>query len=100
LVDFDERQTSPSSAEPRRPPRAQVPLFAIGYRGWGRLEALQAHLAKSDVAGILVLDSALFAAKGGRRATGPACLWGLMLAIQGELRSLLSVNADLGAYVR
>jgi hypothetical protein len=56
------------------PPTEQIPLFVAGYTGWATMETIETHLAQNpNVAGILVIDSGLFASSaqfGGLRGTG------------------------------
>jgi hypothetical protein len=64
------------------PATQQIPLFVAGYTGWTTMQTLDTHLAQnSDVAGILVIESELFASSpqfGGFRVNGPLALWGLI----------------------
>lgn len=63
-------------------PTPSIPLFVAGYTGWSNLQTLQSNLAKTpEIAGVLVIDSGLFATSqqfGGMTATGPWALWGLI----------------------
>jgi hypothetical protein len=66
-------------------PTEQIPLFVAGYTGWTTMDTVETHLTQNpDVAGILVINSGLFASSaqfGGFRATGPLALWGLIVAL-------------------
>jgi Domain of unknown function (DUF6602) len=84
-------------------PSNTIPLFAVGYRGWSKLETLQQHLAGSGVDGALVIESALFAAQPSQRvtlATGPAALWGLIVDLDWVIRGLVSAAPDPVAYLQ
>ena len=76
-------------------PLDRVPLFAVGYVGWSKLETLQQHLSDGPVDGILVINSGLFVSSqyfGGMQATGPWALWGLISCIH-QTTSVLSSRA-------
>jgi hypothetical protein len=64
-------------------PPERIPLFAVGYTGWKKLETLQEKLTDGPVEGILVVDSGLFASPKGRGvlAKGPWALWGLIASL-------------------
>jgi hypothetical protein len=68
-------------------PKPGIPLFVVGYSGWSNLETLQSHLVEHpEVAGILIVDTGLFAAGkefGNPHATEPWALWGLIGLIHG-----------------
>lgn len=70
-------------------PKPRIPLFVAGYTGWKTVEALRANLSQdSNIAGVLVIDTGLFASSqeyGGMTATGP---WALLhLASNNEFAS-------------
>jgi len=54
--------TSMSFGEKPQPPfDKKIPLFAVGYTGWKNLGTVLEKLRDSDVAGILVIDSGIYA---------------------------------------
>jgi len=74
------------------PPLDRIPLFAVGYVGWKKLETLEKHLAEGPIDGILVIDQGLFVAShdfGDMHATGAWSLWGLISCIH-QTTSVLS----------
>jgi hypothetical protein len=74
-----------------------IPLFAVGYRGWSTLETVQRKVRESGVAGILVIEHGLFAsgeAFGGIHATGPLSLLGLISCIHNSISSLKMTSAN------
>ncbi len=76
-------------------PLDRVPLFAVGYKGWNKIETLQKHLTEGPVDGILVIDPGVFVSSqyfGGLQATGPWALWALISCIH-QTTSVLSSRA-------
>ncbi|MGY3330143.1 hypothetical protein ACVILI_003160 [Mesorhizobium sp. USDA 4775] len=73
------------------PPSPQIPLFAVGYRGWASIDALTTQVTASpNVTGALVIDPGLYASKTGFSATGPLALWGLICDLHYATVPLLS----------
>lgn len=84
------------------PPSEQIPLFVAGYTGWATMETIETHLAQNpNVAGILVIDSGLFASSaqfGGLRGTGPLALWALIAALHFITNSLQVASTNPLSY--
>jgi hypothetical protein len=112
----------------RRPPRRDInpslppgigypdpiPVFAVGYKGWSRLETLKERLRNENlVNGILVIEGGLFASqwvlpyhRPGFDATrefysmvnvqGPMALWGLFCTLQQVIHGM----SDNGEWIR
>ena len=79
------------------PPGEQIPLFAVGYTGWHKMEAVVEHLEPGVVDGVLVIDSGLFASGKefmGLTATGPWSLWGLISCLHQAACNLKSTSAN------
>lgn len=83
-------------------PSDSIPLFVAGYTGWKNLETVQSKLAEHpEVAGVLVIESSLFAAGdsyGGMTAVGALALWGLIVALHDVTTTLQSATTDVVAY--
>lgn len=79
-------------------PTPQIPLFIAGYTGWSTMQTLQSHLSQNpDIAGILVIDSGLFATQPqfhGINATGPWALWGLISILHHITNGLQAASTD------
>lgn len=78
-------------------PGKQIPLFAVGYAGWRKMESLVKHLESGLVDGILVIDSGLFASADqfmSLKATGPWSLWGLISCLHRAASNLKSTSAN------
>ena len=84
------------------PPTEQIPLFVAGYTGWATMETIETHLAQNpNVAGILVIDSGLFASSaqfGGLRGTGPLALWALIAALRFITNGLQAASTNPLSY--
>jgi len=78
-------------------PRNQIPLFAVGYTGWRKMESVVEHLESGVVDGILVIDSALFASAKefmDLRETGSWSLWGLISCLHQAASTLKSTGMN------
>lgn len=79
-------------------PSVQIPLFVAGYTGWSQEKTLLSKLADHpEIAGILIIDSGLFAARG-LNGKGPFALWSLIVALHGITNSLKAASPNLRAY--
>lgn len=60
----------------------QIPLFAVGYRGWSQERTVYEKAQEGVAEGVLVIDSGIYASAGGMwgdsLATGDWSLWGLI----------------------
>lgn len=82
-----------------RDPSPRVPLFAVGYRGWTRLETLQERIADGPIDGILVLDPPGFwSGSFGIGADGSWALWMLITCLHRCMSDLKSLSIDLLRY--
>jgi hypothetical protein len=85
-------------------PTPKIPLFVVGYTGWKNQSTLTEKLNEHPhIAGILIIDSGLFAWKhshGFLYGTGPSSLWGLIVALHTISSGLKAANPDLTAYAR
>lgn len=84
-----------------------IPLFAVGYKGWQRLESLQGKLNGGVVDGILTIDPpmcswspSLQIPQSTASIEGSWALWGLIMAIQRIALSLNNIELDLSFYAR
>ena len=78
-------------------PAERIPLFAIGYRGWAKMETLVERLDDGPVDGILVIDRGLFASTPdfrGIRATNAWSLWGLICSLHQATSTLKSASTN------
>lgn len=85
-------------------PRNDVPLIAVGYKGWSKIETLRQHVESTPgVAALLTLDTGLFVTRneyGGWEATQEGALWALICFTHLQLNSLLSASTDPLRYFR
>lgn len=80
-----------------RMPAKKIPVFAVGYTGWRKMEAVVKHLEPGLVDGILVIDSRVFASSEefmGLTATGDWSLWGLISCLHRAASNLKSTSAN------
>lgn len=80
----------------------RIPLFAVGYTGWKKVETLESHFKESDVAGILVIDQKIFIGSGMTGiyvATEETALWGLICSLHDTVSRLQSMSFDPINYV-
>lgn len=80
-----------------QPPTPQIPLFAVGYKGWQRVETVQERIRDGAIGGVLVLDPGIFVGSGpydGIVATGPWALWGLIGCMQFALSSIQAMSSN------
>jgi hypothetical protein len=94
-----------------------IPVYAVGYRGWSRLETLQNHLSLEGVNSALVIDIGLFAATwilprqgvgsdlyavhcSMNNVQGPMALWGLICSLQEVMLGYFNNGQWLVDYVR
>lgn len=84
-------------------PSARIPLFAVGYQGWQKSEAIKAHIAESDLDGVLVIDPGIFVCKPGfgflNDVSGPIALWALISSLHSALAALSFTTANPGWYL-
>jgi hypothetical protein len=80
-----ERQFQVPGFTPYGPPPTRIPVFAVGYTSWRRLDTVREKAASGVVDGLLVIDSGLFSTRpdfpNGMFAEGPLALWGLISAL-------------------
>jgi hypothetical protein len=80
-----------------------VPLFAVGYRGWQSLEAVREHVIALDLDGILVVDPGLYVSneRFGTRLElrGPESLWGLVASVHHAMNCIRVMDANPSEYV-
>lgn len=83
---------------PWRIPTPEIPLFIVSYTGWKNAQTIQQNLpAAPNVAGVLVIDSGVFASSpqyGGMVATGPLALWGLICCLHQVTNSLQAASTN------
>lgn len=83
--------------------RERLPLFAVGYHGWKKIETVRSHLG-NGVDGILIINEGLFAATSHYRdytCTHIArSLWGLVYCIHVETNSLAAATSDIAQYAK
>jgi len=116
----------------RRPPRRDlnpslpsgqgypdpIPIFAVGYEGWAKLESLKERLGHENlVNGILVINGGLFVTQyvfphrqpgfdetrefyGMTNAQGPMALWGLICTLQQVTHGLSNNGEWIRDYAR
>ncbi len=75
-------------------PKPQIPIFAVGYKGWKSLDIVKEKANSGVVDGILVIDSGLFSTSAqylnGFRVEGPYSLLGLVSALHVANTAILS----------
>ena len=79
-----------------------IPLFAVGYRGWAKLESVAEHVGSGEVDAILVIEDMLFASSirfGGMLATGAEALWSMIACLHIALSTLKLSSFDLTHYM-
>ena len=84
-------------------PTAEIPLFAVGYKGWQQVETVQERIKDGPVDGVLVLDPGIFVGArsyDGLVATGPWALWGLIACMHFAISSLKAMSSDFLGYVK
>jgi hypothetical protein len=84
-------------------PRDRIPLFAVGYRGWEKLETVERRLFESKglLDGILVINPGLFVSSpefNSIRFGDAWALWGLICCLHKSTSTLLEAYADPYAY--
>ena len=68
---------------------SRIPMFAVGYRGFAKLETIERKVIEERLAGLLVVDQRLyFGYQRGRviKAVGNCSLWALIFAITDSAR--------------
>jgi hypothetical protein len=77
-----------------------IPLFAVGYVGWQKIETCERKLAECPgLAGILIISPGLFSSKSyGPSASGPWSLWALISALHSTATSLVSASSNSTHY--
>lgn len=68
---------------PYGPACAEIPLFAVGYRGWNKIESVREKANSGHVDGVLIIDEGLFSTRedypNGLGVSGsPLSLWALV----------------------
>jgi len=90
-------------------PPLHIPLFAVGYKGWKKIQKMQKYLSKGVVDGILVIDdgglfvwnsSILPVVQFTGPVTGEWSLWAFIIALHQMAVSLQSTSLDLSLYAR
>jgi hypothetical protein len=84
------RVGAPGGMKVGLPGTGHVPLFAVGYTGWKKLDAVEAHLRPGFVEGILVIDSMIFASTdeflGARFDEDAGALWAFICCLHTAFR--------------
>lgn len=78
-------------------PKQRIPLYAVGYDGWKKMETLKERIEDAPLDGILVIGQKLFFAPTAN-ATGDWSLWGLIGCLHANLTGLKNISADPFAY--
>jgi hypothetical protein len=83
------------------PPLPFVPLFAVGYKGWSTIEAVDQNLAAAneELVAILVIDPGIYVSRFGVAATGSHALWAFICDLHRVTGSLQSAFPDPFAYL-
>lgn len=74
-----------------------VPHFAIGYRGWKKMETVESKAKELGLEGILVLDSALYYGEQ-QWGTGAESLFTFLKAIHSLTGKMISTTPNYAAY--
>lgn len=86
------------------PPTSNIPLIAVGFRGWATIETLQRQIDETPgVEAALVIETGLFASSqrtGSWRAGGVAALWAMICFTHLQLTALQSASTDPLQYLR
>ena len=80
---------------------SRIPMFAVGYRGFAKLETIERKVIEERLAGLLVVDQRLyFGYHRGRviKAVGNCSLWALICAITDSARVLNQTTFDPLSY--
>lgn len=78
-------------------PKQRIPLYAVGYDGWKKMETLKERIEDAPLDGILIIERGLFFTPD-VDATGPWSLWGLIGCLHADLTSLKTISASPFAY--
>ncbi len=78
-------------------PEQRIPLYAVGYDGWKKMETVEERIKDAPIDGILVIKDGLFFTPE-VNATGPWSLWGLIRCLHLDLTGLKDISADPIAY--
>jgi hypothetical protein len=84
-----------------------IPLFAVGYRGWKTFTSLRQHANALHLDGALVIDSGLYVSSGrfgdedqkALELEGEQALWGLITSIHRAITRLQTTDFRPGAYL-
>lgn len=80
-----------------------IPVFAVGYKGWAKVETVRGKLVDSGVDAILVIDPGVFVANElfniKKSFDGPWALWGFFTCLYLALDSIKVLQANLENYV-
>ena len=78
-------------------PSGTIPLFVVGYKGWGQMDTLQKHMSSCPVDGILIIESELFISnvkKMSMQATDSWALWGFISCLHHVMSTLKTTSAS------
>jgi len=82
----------------------RIPLFAVGYKGWKTVEAVQRHVDENVVDGILIIDGGGLFISGERfrsmTARGPSALWGFICCLHEASAMLAEIPNDPLKYMQ
>jgi hypothetical protein len=73
-------------------PSPDIPLVAVGYKGWKDIESARARLNDSQVDAILVIDSGIFVASEGTWAREDLALWAMISFLFDRISRLSSAS--------
>jgi len=79
------------------PPGPQIPLFAVGFKGWKDKEAVQTKVDPELVQGVLVVDPGVFVSSPEYRQVNAIdhwALWGFISSLHWAMSRLVSASAD------
>ncbi len=90
---------------PNGPPMAHIPIFAVGYTGWKKLETVQEKANSGVVDGVLVIDEGLFSTRkdypnGLWTSDGPRSLWALISCLHTATNSVVINSFSPVNYIR
>lgn len=83
--------------------KGSIPVIAVGYTGWAKLETLREHVSTGTVDGILVIDQSLFVSSprlGDIEATEAWSLWAMLCALHAATEAIGATRVDLSLYAR
>ena len=77
----------------------QIPHFAVGYRGWKKLETVKEKMEEQNMDGILVLDAGLYYGKM-YQGTGEQSLFTFLMTLERLTGSMISATPNYMAYMK